>query len=325
MAPLVRHAAAAARRSTTSSRSSTTPATRPLPPEVRPRTECLADVVARMLPYWYDAIVPDLRARRAGARRRPRQQPAGADQAPRRDERGRGRRAQRPDRHPAALRPRRRPAPAARSAATYLDPDAAAAAIEAVKNQGQQQYAAPLRRWSRASPGRAYSARAYGEQEGIRRPPEERAAVRCMHPQGARAHRPVRRRDQDDRGHHARRPGPDRARGVRRRRRHGRPSSATGARSPRSARAPSSASCRCSTTARAPPAPSARPTARCSSSRSATSSPCSTRCRRSPTSCSPPSPAASASSTAPTTASRHPRTRAAGVPRCGPGPHAVLG
>ena len=33
-----------------------------LPPEVRPRTECLADVVVRMLPYWYDAIVPDLRA-----------------------------------------------------------------------------------------------------------------------------------------------------------------------------------------------------------------------------------------------------------------------
>jgi 2,3-bisphosphoglycerate-dependent phosphoglycerate mutase len=26
-----------------------------------PRTECLKDVVARMLPYWYDAIVPDLR------------------------------------------------------------------------------------------------------------------------------------------------------------------------------------------------------------------------------------------------------------------------
>src|SRR6478735_4807548 len=32
-----------------------------LPDEVRPRTECLADVVDRMLPYWYDAIVPDLR------------------------------------------------------------------------------------------------------------------------------------------------------------------------------------------------------------------------------------------------------------------------
>jgi len=26
-----------------------------------PRTECLADVVARMMPYFYDAIVPDLR------------------------------------------------------------------------------------------------------------------------------------------------------------------------------------------------------------------------------------------------------------------------
>jgi 2,3-bisphosphoglycerate-dependent phosphoglycerate mutase len=32
--------------------------------EALPRTECLKDVVGRMLPYWYDAIVPDLR--RAG-------------------------------------------------------------------------------------------------------------------------------------------------------------------------------------------------------------------------------------------------------------------
>ena len=31
-----------------------------LPPEVVPDSECLADVVARMLPYWYDGIVPDL-------------------------------------------------------------------------------------------------------------------------------------------------------------------------------------------------------------------------------------------------------------------------
>jgi 2,3-bisphosphoglycerate-dependent phosphoglycerate mutase len=31
-----------------------------LPPEARPKTECLKDVVARMLPYWYDAVVPDL-------------------------------------------------------------------------------------------------------------------------------------------------------------------------------------------------------------------------------------------------------------------------
>jgi 2,3-bisphosphoglycerate-dependent phosphoglycerate mutase len=32
-----------------------------LPPELMPRTECLRDVVVRMLPYWYDGIVPDLR------------------------------------------------------------------------------------------------------------------------------------------------------------------------------------------------------------------------------------------------------------------------
>ncbi|CAM5729962.1 phosphoglyceromutase [Streptomyces hirsutus] len=31
-----------------------------LPPELRPRTECLKDVVVRMLPYWFDNIVPDL-------------------------------------------------------------------------------------------------------------------------------------------------------------------------------------------------------------------------------------------------------------------------
>lgn len=31
-----------------------------LAPELRPQTECLKDVVARMLPYWYDSIVPDL-------------------------------------------------------------------------------------------------------------------------------------------------------------------------------------------------------------------------------------------------------------------------
>jgi len=33
-----------------------------LPPDVLPATECLADVVIRVLPYWHDAIVPDLRA-----------------------------------------------------------------------------------------------------------------------------------------------------------------------------------------------------------------------------------------------------------------------
>jgi len=38
------------------------PRHRGLPPEVLPRTESLADVTARLLPYWYDVIVPDLRA-----------------------------------------------------------------------------------------------------------------------------------------------------------------------------------------------------------------------------------------------------------------------
>ena len=33
-----------------------------LPPELLPDAECLADVVERMLPYWYDSIVPDLDA-----------------------------------------------------------------------------------------------------------------------------------------------------------------------------------------------------------------------------------------------------------------------
>ena len=33
-----------------------------LPPELVPAAECLKDVVERMLPYWYDAIVEDLRS-----------------------------------------------------------------------------------------------------------------------------------------------------------------------------------------------------------------------------------------------------------------------
>jgi len=35
-----------------------------LPDELLPRTECLRDVVDRLLPYWYDAIIPDLAAGR---------------------------------------------------------------------------------------------------------------------------------------------------------------------------------------------------------------------------------------------------------------------
>ena len=33
-----------------------------MPPELLPDTECLKDVVERMLPYWYDRIVPDMAA-----------------------------------------------------------------------------------------------------------------------------------------------------------------------------------------------------------------------------------------------------------------------
>jgi 2,3-bisphosphoglycerate-dependent phosphoglycerate mutase len=33
-----------------------------LAPDVLPATECLKDVVVRMLPYWHDQVVPDLRA-----------------------------------------------------------------------------------------------------------------------------------------------------------------------------------------------------------------------------------------------------------------------
>jgi 2,3-bisphosphoglycerate-dependent phosphoglycerate mutase len=33
-----------------------------LPPELKPAAECLEDVLHRALPYWYDEIVPDLRA-----------------------------------------------------------------------------------------------------------------------------------------------------------------------------------------------------------------------------------------------------------------------
>jgi 2,3-bisphosphoglycerate-dependent phosphoglycerate mutase len=35
---------------------------RRLAPDVLPKTECLKDVVARVLPYWHDSIVPQLKA-----------------------------------------------------------------------------------------------------------------------------------------------------------------------------------------------------------------------------------------------------------------------
>jgi 2,3-bisphosphoglycerate-dependent phosphoglycerate mutase len=108
-----------------------------LPPEARPATECLADVVVRMLPYWYDAIVPDLRlgqtvlvAAHGNSLRALVKHldgmgddevvglniPTGVPLRYDLDE---------------DLRP-------VKPGGEYLDPDAAAAAIEAVKNQGKK-------------------------------------------------------------------------------------------------------------------------------------------------------------------------------------------
>ncbi|SDT64496.1 phosphoglyceromutase [Jiangella sp. DSM 45060] len=107
-----------------------------LPPELLPATECLKDVLERFLPYWYDAIVPDLRRGQtvavvahgnslralvkhldgisddaiAGLNI-----PTGVPLVYDLDE---------------SLRP-------VTAGGEYLDPDAAAAAIEAVKNQGR--------------------------------------------------------------------------------------------------------------------------------------------------------------------------------------------
>ncbi|MCU1658246.1 MAG: phosphoglycerate mutase 1 family protein [Pseudonocardiales bacterium] len=102
-----------------------------------PRTECLADVVDRMLPYWYDAIVPDLRLGRTvlvaahgnSLRALIKHLDGLSDEAvvalnvptgiPLHY-----------DLDPVRLRPT--------GAAAYLDPAAAVAAIEAVANQGKK-------------------------------------------------------------------------------------------------------------------------------------------------------------------------------------------
>ncbi len=105
--------------------------------ETVPRTECLEDVVERMLPYWYDAIVPDLRradvvliaAHGNSLRALIKHLDGLSDEAvvslnvptgiPLHY-----------DLDDTTLLPSR--------PATYLDPDAAAAAIEAVANQGKK-------------------------------------------------------------------------------------------------------------------------------------------------------------------------------------------
>ena len=108
-----------------------------LPDELRPRTECLKDVVERMLPYWYDAVVPDLRdgrtilvAAHGNSLRALVKHLEGMS-----DEAVVGLNI--PTGIPllysldAGLRP-------TSPGGEYLDPEAAAASIEAVKNQGRR-------------------------------------------------------------------------------------------------------------------------------------------------------------------------------------------
>jgi 2,3-bisphosphoglycerate-dependent phosphoglycerate mutase len=107
-----------------------------LPVEARPRTECLADVVVRMLPYWYDAIVPDLRtgatvlvAAHGNSLRALVKHLDGISDA---DIAG----LNIPTGIPLLYQLDADFRPVTRGG-EYLDPDAAAASIEAVKNQGR--------------------------------------------------------------------------------------------------------------------------------------------------------------------------------------------
>ncbi|MGY1916229.1 phosphoglyceromutase [Blastococcus sp. SYSU DS0973] len=108
-----------------------------LPPEARPATECLADVVVRMLPYWYDAIVPDLRLGRtvlvAAHGNSLRALVKHLDGMSEDAVVGLNIPTGVPLRYDldADLRP-------TTPGGEYLDPEAAAAAIEAVKNQGKK-------------------------------------------------------------------------------------------------------------------------------------------------------------------------------------------
>jgi 2,3-bisphosphoglycerate-dependent phosphoglycerate mutase len=108
-----------------------------LAPEIVPRTECLKDVVDRLLPYWYDEIVPDLRSGRtvlvAAHGNSLRAMVKHLDDVP--DDEIPGLNIPtgiplRYDLDPQTLKP-------TKPGGEYLDPQAAAAAIEAVKNQGR--------------------------------------------------------------------------------------------------------------------------------------------------------------------------------------------
>lgn len=108
-----------------------------VPSELRPRTECLKDVVERMLPYWFDGIIPDLLAGRtvlvAAHGNSLRALVKHLDGISDEDIAGLNIPTGIPlaydldaDFHPVV------------PGGTYLDPDAAKAAIEAVKNQGRK-------------------------------------------------------------------------------------------------------------------------------------------------------------------------------------------
>jgi len=105
--------------------------------DIVPRTECLADVVHRMLPYWYDALVPDLRLGHtvlvAAHGNSLRALVKHLDQLGDQEVVGLNIPTGIPLRYdldPKTLRP-------LTTGGQYLDPAAAAASIEAVKNQGR--------------------------------------------------------------------------------------------------------------------------------------------------------------------------------------------
>jgi len=120
-----------------------------LAPDLLPRAECLRDVLERVLPYWYDAIVPDLRAGRvvlvsahgnslralvkhldriSDAEIAAVNLPTGIPLLYELD---------------AELRPIRSVDPRFGVGGAYLDPDAAIASIEAVANQGRASAPSP--------------------------------------------------------------------------------------------------------------------------------------------------------------------------------------
>jgi len=104
--------------------------------EIVPRTECLADVVHRMLPYWYDALVPDLALGRevlvAAHGNSLRALVKHLDGLSDEEVVGLNIPTGIPLRYELddAMKP-------VNTGGTYLDPDAAAESIEAVKNQGR--------------------------------------------------------------------------------------------------------------------------------------------------------------------------------------------